>query len=148
LTERNAALASDQQIAFRVGINVGDIIIDGDDIFGDGVNLAARLQALAEPGEICDSKVVRDQVVDKLNFAFEDLGERRVKNIPRPVEVFRVRLGTEPNAPSRRRWLRPGRSGRWLWLVAGVAALGIAVLFGVRAICRRLDSQSDVPTWS
>src|SRR5881628_3567985 len=92
MAERNAAVPADQRIDFRIGINVGDIIIDDDDIFGDGVNVAARLQTLAEPGGICVSKVVRDQVLDKLNFTFEDLGAQKVKNIARPIEVYRVHL--------------------------------------------------------
>jgi class 3 adenylate cyclase len=82
-----------QRLDFRIGINVGDIIIDGDDIFGDGVNVAARLEALADPGGICVSRVVRDQVLDKLSFTFEDLGAQQVKNIARPVDVYRVELG-------------------------------------------------------
>ena len=76
-----------------MGINVGDIIKDGRDIHGDGVNVAARLEALAEPGGICVSRVVRDQVRDKLDFSFEDMGERHVKNIARPVRVHRILLG-------------------------------------------------------
>ena len=95
MAERNATLPADQHIQFRIGINVGDIIIDGDDIFGDGVNVAARLQTLAEPGGICVSRAVRDQVLDKLSFTFEDLGAQQVKNIVRPVEAFRVDLGSE-----------------------------------------------------
>lgn len=90
MTERNAGVAPDQRLDFRIGINVGDIIIDGDDIFGDGVNVAARLEGLADPGGICVSRAVRDQVLDKLSFAFEDLGAQQVKNIARPVEVYRV----------------------------------------------------------
>jgi adenylate cyclase len=73
MAERNAGVSPDQRIDFRIGINVGDIIIDGDDIYGDGVNVAARVQALAEAGGICVSKVVRDQVLDKLSATFEDL---------------------------------------------------------------------------
>src|SRR5690348_14072254 len=95
MAERNAGVPQDQRITFRIGINVGDIIIDGDDIFGDGVNVAARLEGLAEPGGICVSRAVRDQVLDKLSFAFDDLGPREVKNIARPVEVFRVALGAQ-----------------------------------------------------
>src|SRR5207245_3968186 len=94
MAERNVEVPPEQRIEFRIGINVGDIIIDGDDIFGDGVNVAARLQTLAEPGGICVSRVVRDQVLDKLSFAFDDLGSQQVKNISRPVEEYRVDLGT------------------------------------------------------
>jgi adenylate cyclase len=102
MAERNADVPPEQRIEFRIGINVGDIIIDGDDIFGDGVNVAARLQTLAEPGGICVSKVVRDQVLDKLSFAFEDLGSQQVKNIARPVEAYRVELESDaPTRPSR-----------------------------------------------
>jgi class 3 adenylate cyclase len=87
---RNAQVPEERRIEFRIGINVGDIIIDGDDIYGDGVNVAARLEALAEPNGICFSRVVRDQVRDKLDLAFEDMGEQQVKNIARPVRVFRI----------------------------------------------------------
>src|SRR6202008_1293463 len=82
---------------FRMGINLGDIMKDGRDIYGDGVNVAARLEALAEPGGICVSRVVRDQVRDKLSFSFEDLGEQQVKNIARPVRVHRILLGERPS---------------------------------------------------
>ena len=87
-------------IQFRIGVNLGDIIIDGDDIFGDGVNVAARLETLAEPGGICVNRVVRDQVRDKLDIAFEDMGEQQVKNIARPLRVFHVRPTSPlPNPP-------------------------------------------------
>ena len=81
-----------------MGINLGDIIKDGRDIFGDGVNVAARLEALAEPGGICVSRVVRDQVRDKLAFSFEDMGEQQVKNIARPVHVYRVLIDKPASA--------------------------------------------------
>jgi TolB-like protein/class 3 adenylate cyclase/Flp pilus assembly protein TadD len=93
MVDRNAAVPAESRIEFRIGINVGDIISDGGDIYGDGVNLAARLEALAEPGGIYVSRVVRDQVRDKLTFAFDDLGEQIVKNIAHPVGVHRVHLG-------------------------------------------------------
>jgi adenylate cyclase len=98
---RNAGTPDAKRIELRIGINLGDIIIDGRDIFGDGVNVAARLEALAEPGGICVSRVVRDQVRDKLDFAFEDRGEQQVKNIARPVRVFDVRTAVEspPSTP-------------------------------------------------
>ena len=92
MAQRNDPVPIDRRIVFRIGINLGDIINDGDDIFGDGVNIAARLEALAEPGGICVSRVVRDQVRDKLPIGFEDRGEQRVKNIARPVRIYRVLL--------------------------------------------------------
>jgi len=92
---RNAEVPVDQRIEFRIGINLGDIINDGQDIYGDGVNVAARLEALATPGGICVSRVVRDQVRDKLNFSFDDRGEQQVKNIARPVRVFDVKIAGE-----------------------------------------------------
>jgi adenylate cyclase len=95
---------ADQRIEFRIGINLGDIIIDEGDIFGDGVNVAARLEAVADPGGICVSRVVRDQVRDRLDIAFEDLGDQEVKNIARPVRTFRIALGqpgrAAPKAPA------------------------------------------------
>jgi len=84
---RNAGLPEAKQIVFRIGINLGDVIIDGDDIQGDGVNVAARLEGLADPGGICISAAVHDQVRDRLEIPFEDLGEREVKNIARPIRV-------------------------------------------------------------
>ena len=89
---RNDGVAKERRIEFRIGINLGDIIIDEHDIYGDGVNVAARLEALAEPGGICVSRVVRDQVRDKVDFGFEDLGEQQVKNIARPVHVYGIPL--------------------------------------------------------
>jgi class 3 adenylate cyclase/pimeloyl-ACP methyl ester carboxylesterase len=88
MVSRNASVADDKRIVFRVGINVGDIIIDGDDIFGDGVNIAARLEALCEPGGLCISRAANDQIRDKLSLAFADLGDQTVKNISRAVGVF------------------------------------------------------------
>lgn len=88
MVRRNAGIAADRQIVFRIGINVGDIIIDGDDIFGDGVNIAARLETLCEPGGVCISRAANDQIRDKLALAFADLGEQAVKNISRAVGVF------------------------------------------------------------
>jgi adenylate cyclase len=108
MAARNADLPVARQIQFRIGVNLGDVIIEDGDILGDGVNVAARLEALAEPGGICVSRVVRDQVRDRIDLAFEDLGERQLKNIARPVRVYRVqpqsplvqtRVGAEPPLP-------------------------------------------------
>src|SRR5262249_12416880 len=91
MADRNAETVEEKRITFRVGINLGDVIAEEDDIYGDGVNVAARLEALAEPGGICISRVVRDQIRDKLPYPFEDKGEQSVKNIARSVRVFALR---------------------------------------------------------
>ena len=88
MVRRNVGIPAERQIVFRIGINLGDIIIDGDDIFGDGVNIAARLETLCEPGGVCISRAANDQIRDKLSMAFADLGEQAVKNISRAVGVF------------------------------------------------------------
>ena len=88
MISRNANIEPDARIVFRIGINVGDIIIDGDDIFGDGVNIAARLEALCEPGGVCISRAANDQIRDKLSLAFADMGEQTVKNISRAIGIF------------------------------------------------------------
>jgi class 3 adenylate cyclase len=90
---RNAATPAGRRIALRMGINVGDIIIEDGDIFGDGVNIAARLETLAEPGGICLSAAAHEQVRDRLDIAFDDLGEQQVKNIKRPVRTYGIALG-------------------------------------------------------
>ena len=91
MADRNVETVEDKRITFRIGINLGDVIAEEDDIYGDGVNVAARLEALAEPGGICISRVVRDQIRDKLPYPFEDKGEQSVKNIARSVRVFALR---------------------------------------------------------
>jgi class 3 adenylate cyclase/pimeloyl-ACP methyl ester carboxylesterase len=88
MLSRNARISEDKRIVFRIGVNVGDIIIDSGDIFGDGVNIAARLQTLCEPGGLCISRAANDQIRDKLALAFADLGEQTVKNISRAIGVF------------------------------------------------------------
>jgi adenylate cyclase len=124
MAERNADVPGEQQIRFRIGINVGDIIIDGDDIFGDGVNVAARLETLANAGGICVSRVVRDQVQDKVDYAFEDLGAQVMKNIARPVEVYRVALATGPCADTGRQ--APGAPTPTIAEPASIAVLPFA----------------------
>src|SRR5438874_2882808 len=100
MAARNAGVPAERRIDFRIGVNLGDIIIDEEnDIFGDGVNVAARLEALAEPGGICVSRVVRDQVRDKLAIPFEDRGEQSVKNIARPVRVYALRSEAVADLP-------------------------------------------------
>src|SRR6516162_7589663 len=100
MAARNARVKAERRIDFRIGINLGDIMIDENDIFGDSVNVAARLEALAEPGGICVSRMVRDQVRDKLAISFEDMGEQQVKNIARPVRAYRALLAESADRPS------------------------------------------------
>jgi class 3 adenylate cyclase/pimeloyl-ACP methyl ester carboxylesterase len=94
MSERNARVSVDKRIEFRVGINLGDIIIDDDDIYGDGVNIAARLEGIAEPGGICISRQARDHLLEKLSFTCEKLGLRNLKNIAKPVEVYSVNFNS------------------------------------------------------
>jgi adenylate cyclase len=91
ISARNAVIPEDRRIDFRIGINVGDVLIDSGDVFGDGVNIAARLESLAEPGGICVSARVQEDTQGKLDVIFEDIGEQRLKNIARPIRVYRVR---------------------------------------------------------
>jgi TolB-like protein len=91
MLERNTSDAADYRIELRIGINLGDVIVEGDDLYGDGVNIAARIEALADAGGVFVSNTVHDHVRDRLPFLFEDLGEQQVKNIARPVRVYRVR---------------------------------------------------------
>ena len=91
LSERNASLPDDRKMHLRIGVHLGDVIVKDDTSIGDGVNIAARLEALAEPGGICISRMVHDNVRNKLPLTFESLGKKSMKNIAEPVEVFRVR---------------------------------------------------------
>ncbi len=99
MVDRNAEISEDKRIAFRIGVNLGDVIIDSEDIFGDGVSIAARLEALTEPGGICISRVVRDQIRDKLPYPFQDMGERTVKNIARPVRAYSLSAAAVASLP-------------------------------------------------
>jgi adenylate cyclase len=100
MIDREPQVPDEGRIRFRIGINLGDVIAERDDIFGDGVNVAARLEALAEPGGICVSRTVRDQIRDKLPYPFEDSGEQSVKNIARPVRVYALRPEAVADLPA------------------------------------------------
>jgi class 3 adenylate cyclase len=95
LKARNAKLPKNRKMEFRIGINLGDIIVEGDRIYGDGVNIAARLEGLADPGGICISRTAYDQIEDKLPLGYEYLGEKTVKNIPKPIRAYRVLIEPE-----------------------------------------------------
>src|SRR6266568_8833036 len=98
---RNAQISPDSRIEFRIGVNVGDVIVEGDDILGDGVNVAVRLESIATPGGIAISGPVRDHVGNRLDLAFEDMGEQTLKNIERPIRVYRVCLDTPAAAATK-----------------------------------------------
>ena len=140
---RNADVPDGQRVSYRIGINIGDIIVEGDDIYGDGVNVAARLEALAEPGGICVSRPVHTQVEGKVDLAFEDLGERKIKNIPRSVQVYRVQF----DAPEARRTSASApvqtQSSRWILIAGGLVAF--VIVTGV-AIWQRPWEPREGPT--
>ncbi len=121
LAERNVNVPEDQRIQVRIGINLGEVIIEGDDCYGDGVNIAARLEQLADPGGICVSAKVAREVEKKLSFGFEEMGEQKVKNIAEPIQTFRVKFDGTPLAPR-----RSGKRGKY-WATVAVSGL-LAVL--------------------
>jgi adenylate cyclase len=126
MIDREPEATDERQIRFRIGVNLGDIIAEGGDIFGDGVNVAARLEALAEPGGICVSGTVRDHILGKLPYPFEDRGEQSVKNIARPVRVYALRTEAIADLPAMSvppKALRGRRSA-----FAATAAVAAAVL--------------------
>jgi adenylate cyclase len=151
MVKRNADVPPRKRIEFRVGINVGDIIIDANDIYGDGVNVAARLEALSEAGGICVSQNVYDQVGNKLEIAFQYAGERQLKNIERPVRIYRVLLsGEKGNLPSKLATLRQIRVGApvFVGVFAFVAISSGASwwLYGVRnAVIEPQSAEDGVP---
>ena len=102
MPERDTGVAADSRIELRIGINLGDVIVEGDDLYGDGVNIAARIEALADAGGVFVSNTVHDHVRDRLPFVVEDLGEQQLKNIARPVRVYRGRdtAAKSPSAPA------------------------------------------------
>ena len=126
---RNTAVPEGRRMQYRIGVHLGDVMVEGERIYGDGVNIAARLEALAETGGICISGTVHEQVETKGDVTYEDLGEQSVKNIPRPIRVFRVRMDTSAEAPTK--W--PSR--RFLIVAGVIAFLGLgrllAGVFGV-----------------
>ena len=96
MLERNADVPKDKRMEFRVGVTVGDVIVEGDDIFGDGVNVAARLEAIADPGGLAISATARDHVGRRLDLTFEDMGEQVLKNIDQPIRVWKWHPATRP----------------------------------------------------
>jgi class 3 adenylate cyclase len=135
LRTRNAQLADDHQMRFRIGVNVGDVMIEGDDLFGDGVNVAARLEGLAEPGGVCISGSTFEQIKNKLSIGFEDIGPQEVKNIPQPVQSFRIVPGpVTVTADAKAAATANGRSaGRGRRAGIGIAVVVLLALGGAAA---------------
>jgi class 3 adenylate cyclase/tetratricopeptide (TPR) repeat protein len=131
VAERQANQANDRRIVFRIGINIGDVIIEDDDIYGDGVNIAARLEQLAPPGGICIARNVYNQVKNKVAFGFEPMGEHLVKNIPEPVIVYRVLPDPGPVAKIIGR--KHAGTPKWRWAALALAA-GVILVLGTGAL--------------
>ena len=110
---RNAQMPESRRMLFRIGINLGDLVVEGDRIYGDGVNIAARLEAMADPGGICISRTAYDQIEDKLPFGYDYLGEKTAKNIFKPLGVYRVLFEPEEETPSVAKAEHERRSGRY-----------------------------------
>jgi adenylate cyclase len=124
LKAENQNLPPGRQMEFRIGVNSGDVMVEGEQIYGDGVNVAARLESLADPGGICISGVVHDQIRDKLALGYEDLGEQEVKNIARPVRVYRVSKIGNATPRIEHRYLRRGV----FWIAGGAIIIGTVLL--------------------
>lgn len=131
LRVRNSELPEKSQMWFRIGINVGDVMIQEDDLFGDGVNVAARLEGLAEKGGICISGSTFDQVKNKLSIAFKDIGAQTVKNIPYPVPAYRLVPGQiaveRPNSPAAIRWAALATAKRGWLAILGASVLAVLI---------------------
>jgi len=132
MSARNTDLPEDRQVHYRIGINIGDIIVEGDDIYGDGVNIAARLESLAQPGGICVRRNVRNQVRDKLDLDYEDRGDIKVKNIARPIRVFSVVLDDKAEAMVTQVVAAPIITSHRRWMaIAAVLVLGLFTASGL-----------------
>src|SRR6202521_4422883 len=132
LKAENASLAPERRMEFRIGVNLGDVMVEGEQIYGDGVNVAARLESLADPGGICISDTAHAQVRDKLALAYEDAGEQTVKNIARPVRVWRILLDGA-TSPSRTRQIP-----RKYWRSGILSMTGLAIVIATIVVVQHL----------
>ena len=138
LKTRNADLPAERRMELRIGVHMGDVMADGDRIYGDGVNIAARLEGLAEPGGICISGEIHGQVESKLDLRFDDLGDQSVKNIPKPIRVYRVEVEAETKPTD-----APSRSLRRAVVAASVVmVLGVIAVAGWRMVVGRPEKPS------
>jgi adenylate cyclase len=144
LKAENASIPPERRMEFRIGVNLGDVMVDGEQIYGDGVNVAARLESLADPGGICVSDTVHAQIKNKLALAYEDLGAQRVKNIAEPVRVFRVLAGVTPPTETTprvaRKYIRRGA-----FSMVGLAIIAATVLFVQHLSLRPPTPSASIP---
>ncbi len=148
LKAENANLPPGRRMEFRIGVNLGDVMVDGEQIYGDGVNVAARLESLAEPGGICVSRTVHEQMRNKLALNYEDLGEQTVKNIAEPVRVYRVlseagaaeRTAGRTKAPATRKYIRRG-----VFSIAGLAIIAATIIFVQHLFLRPPTTTASIP---
>jgi adenylate cyclase len=143
LKTENAEVPAERRMEFRIGVNLGDVMVEGEQIYGDGVNVAARLESLAEPGGICVSRTVHENIRNKLALNYEDLGEQAVKNIAEPVRVYRVLA--EAGAATPRKTQRVAR--RYLWR-GSFSGLGLAIIVGTIILVQHLSLRPPTTTAS
>jgi adenylate cyclase len=140
----NDPIPPERRLELRIGVNLGDVIVDGDNIFGDGINIAARLQALAKPGTICISQTVYEQVKNKLNFRYHPLGSHRVKNIVEPVRAYLVEVAATARRRRRRRWPLVAATGGAAIVAAGLSVWALHAdvgrhLFGFGSVAKPVE---------
>ncbi len=145
LKAENANLPPERRMEFRIGVNLGDVMVDGEQIYGDGVNVAARLESLADPGGICISGNVHEQVRDKLALSYEDAGEQEVKNIVRPVRVFRVLPEAGASTTSKTQRVARKYIRRGVFSVAGLAIVAAAIVFVQHLSLRPPTTTASIP---
>ena len=152
MAERNAEATRERRIDLRIGVHLGDVIVEGEDIYGDGVNVAARLEGLAEPGGICISQQAFDQIETKLDLRYEDLGDQRVKNIARPVHAYRIRVdNTQSDAADLATTAGPEASQTWssrrsfVFAAIVLFAVAIGAYYGTKTWRTAPVGSSDMP---
>jgi len=146
LRGENVSLSPERRMEFRIGVNLGDVMVDGEQIYGDGVNVAARLESLAEPGGICVSDTVHAQIRNKLALTYEDLGAQSVKNIAEPVRVLRVLLQAGAAAPRRTRRVTRKYLRRGVFSIAGLAIIAATIIFVQHLSLRPPNTTASIPS--
>jgi len=146
LKAENATRQPERRMEFRIGVNLGDVMVDGEQIYGDGVNVAARLESLADPGGICVSVKVHEEIGDKLALSYEDLGEQSVKNIAKPVRVFRVLPETGATAPRATRRFGRKHLRRGVFSIAGLAIMAATIIFVQHLSLRPPAPSASIPS--